>query len=195
MFYKYNEKQLKFERCDKFIVKIVTVSFLIILVTSLSSYSLGKFTAEDRFIELESPLYIIEKDNPDDDFSRDALVEMIKELGIKYPEIVLAQSILETGHWTSTVFKENNNLFGMKQARSRIRTAKGTQLNHAYYHSWQESLYDYAFYQCRYLSKINNKEDYFAALDASYAEAKNYSIHLKKIIEKEDLKKLFYDAP
>jgi uncharacterized FlgJ-related protein len=128
-------------------------------------------------------------------FSKEALVSMIKELGIKHPEIVLAQSILETGHWTSTIFKENNNLFGMKQARSRIRTAKGTQLNHAYYHSWQESLYDYAFYQCRYLSKITNDEDYFAALDASYAEANNYSKHLKEIIEKEELKKLFYDTP
>lgn len=191
MFYKYNEKQLKFERCDKFIVKVVTVIILIILVTSLSSYTLGKFTAEDRFIELESPVYVIDKDNPNHDFNRDALVEMIKELGIKYPEIVLAQSILETGHWTSTIFEENHNLFGMKQARSRIRTAKGTQLNHAYYDNWKESVYDYAFYQCRYLSKINSEEEYFAALDATYAEATDYSETLKNIIEKEDLKTLF----
>ena len=191
MFYKYNEKKLKFERCDKLVVKFVTGVILIILVTSLSSYSLGRFTAIDRFIELESPLYIIEKDNPNHDFSRDALVDMIKELGIKYPEIVLAQSILETGHWTSTIFEENHNLFGMKQARSRIRTAKGTQLNHAYYDNWKESVYDYAFYQSRYLSKINSEKEYFAALDATYAEATDYSETLKSIIEKEDLKKLF----
>ena len=117
---------------------------------------------------------------------------MIKELGIKYPHIVLAQSIVETGHWTSHIFKENNNLFGMKQARSRIRTAKGTQLNHAYYNSWQESVYDYAFYQARYMSRITSEHEYYKALDATYAEVGNtYSVALKKVIEKEKLKELF----
>jgi hypothetical protein len=45
----------------------------------------------------------------------------------------------------------------MKQARIRVNTAKGTNLNHAYYDTWMESLYDYAFYQCRYMSNIKQK--------------------------------------
>jgi flagellum-specific peptidoglycan hydrolase FlgJ len=117
---------------------------------------------------------------------------MIKELDVKYPYIVLAQSILETGHWTSIVFKENHNLFGMKMANKRIKTAKGTQLNHAYYNNWQESVYDYAFYQCRYLSKINSEQEYYDALDATYAEAFKYSEKLKEIIKNEKLKEIFY---
>jgi len=52
-------------------------------------------------------------------------------------------------------------------------------------------VYDYAFYQCRYLSKINSEEEYFQYLDASYAEANNYVGSLKVVIEKEKLRELF----
>jgi len=115
-------------------------------------------------------------------------------LDIKHPHIVLAQSIVETGHWTSLVFRENHNLFGMKLANRRIRTAKGTQLNHAYYNNWQESVYDYAFYQCRYLSKVDSEKEYYDALDASYASTgKKYSETLKEVVEKQKLKDLFDD--
>ena len=103
----------------------------------------------------------------------------------------MAQSILETGHWTSAVFKQNNNLFGMKQAGARINTAQGTSLNHAYYDNWRESVYDYAFYQCRYLPNLSDEDSYFAALDASYAEGANYSQGLREVIKRENLKELF----
>jgi flagellum-specific peptidoglycan hydrolase FlgJ len=103
----------------------------------------------------------------------------------------MAQSIIETGHWTSNIFKKNNNLFGMKQAYRRVNTAKGTQHNHAFYESWEESVYDYAFYQCRYLSGITNEDDYFQYLSKSYAEDPNYIKRLKDVIEKEQLHKKF----
>jgi hypothetical protein len=54
-----------------------------------------------------------------------------------------------------------------------------------------ESVYDYAFYQCRYLGGVRNEKEYFAALDASYAEANYYSGTLKQIIKKENLKEIF----
>jgi flagellum-specific peptidoglycan hydrolase FlgJ len=116
---------------------------------------------------------------------------MLKDLNVKYPHIVLAQSILETGHYSSTIFKTNHNLFGMKEARRRVKTAKGTQLNHAYYENWKESVYDYAFYQCRYMGRIDSEDEYYQALDASYAEANQYSTLLKQIVERENLHSLF----
>ena len=79
----------------------------------------------------------------------------------------------------------------MKQAQVRVNTAKGTSLNHAYYDSWKESVYDYAFYQCRYMSSASSEDEYYAALDASYAEASQYSKTLKGIVEKRGLRKLF----
>jgi hypothetical protein len=51
----------------------------------------------------------------------------------------------------------------MKQARSsNVNTAKGTNLNHAYYDTWMESVYDYAFYQCRYMSSASTEQEYYA---------------------------------
>jgi len=89
------------------------------------------------------------------------------------------------------IFRENHNLFGMKEAVSRITTAEGTQYNHAYYVNWRESVYDYAFYQNRYLTNVRTEAEYYAMLNASYAEASNYVEVLKKTIEKENLKSLF----
>jgi flagellum-specific peptidoglycan hydrolase FlgJ len=79
----------------------------------------------------------------------------------------------------------------MKQARQRVNTAKGTQNNHAYYDSWEESVYDYAFYQCRYLGGIHTEEEYFRYLNASYAEDPNYVSKVKSVIEKQKLRELF----
>ena len=103
----------------------------------------------------------------------------------------MAQSIVETGNWKSSIFKENHNLFGMKQASVRINTASGTQNNHAYYETWMESIYDYAFYQCRYLSNLQSEEAYYAYLQNSYAEDPNYVKILKSIVQREQLKALF----
>ena len=116
---------------------------------------------------------------------------MLISLNIKFPHIVLAQAKLESGNYSSKIFKENHNLFGMKEARVRIHTSKGTQFNHAYYSHWKESVYDYAFYQCRYLSGIRSESEYFSYLGASYAEDTEYVSKLKRMIEKEELKSKF----
>ena len=126
-------------------------------------------------------------------FSQDNLVKELKRLNVRFPHIVLAQSILETGHWESRIYQENNNLFGMKQARARATTAKGTQLGHAYYDDWKESVTDYALYQAAYLNKLRTEKKYLNYLDKNYAEAKNYDKNLITIIERENLKELFLD--
>ena len=125
------------------------------------------------------------------EFSRQALINRIEDLNLEFPHIVLAQAKIETGNFRSKIFRENHNLFGMKEAQRRITTAEGTNRNHAFYNHWRESVYDYAFYQCRYLSKLDSEEDYFEYLGASYAEATNYVKMLKQVIKKNDLEKLF----
>ena len=105
-------------------------------------------------IPIESTVVILEDDSIK--FTRDNLVKELKRLNVRFPHIVLAQSILETGHWESRIYHENNNLFGMKQARARATTAKGTQLGHAYYDDWKGSVTDYALYQAAYLNKLQN---------------------------------------
>lgn len=124
-------------------------------------------------------------------FSEEKLIELLKTLNVKYPHIVLAQAKIESANYTSKIFKENHNLFGMKEARVRINTANGTQYNHAYYSNWRESVYDYAFYQCRYLGRVNSEQEYYNYLDQSYAEAPNYVQSLRAIVNREKLKDKF----
>ena len=185
MFYKYNKQELTYERCPKTFIILVLIG----VISCFASYVIGINRGISNPTPLEKELVILDAD--EHPFSQVELIEMLKELNVRYPHIVLAQSILETGHYSSNVFKTNHNLFGMKEARRRVKTAKGTQLNHAYYDNWRESVYDYAFYQCRYMGRVNSEDEYYQALDASYAEAGKYSQMLKQIVEKENLKDLF----
>lgn len=127
-------------------------------------------------------------------FSEEQLINYMKDLNIAFPHIVLAQSKLETGHFKSKIFNENNNLFGMKEARVRCHTAVCTQNGHACYDDWKQSVIDYALYQSRYMSDCKNERQYYKKLDKSYAEAKNYSDALKTIIQREKLDELFLDS-
>ncbi len=189
MIFKYDKDQLKYNQvCIK---TWVLYLLSILLLISIVGFSIGRGTAKEVIIENlqegETQVFIAQVDT----FSQGKLISMLSDLNVDYPHIVMAQSILETGHFKSDIFLENRNLFGMKQARRRITTAEGTNRNHAYYNHWRESVYDYAFYQCRYLSKLDSEEDYFEYLGASYAEAENYVNMLKKVIKKNDLEKLF----
>jgi uncharacterized FlgJ-related protein len=153
-----------------------------------SGYFLSSGKYKTKFLSEEEKLIIIQEHNQ---FSEVKLVEKIKELNIKFPHIVLAQAKLETGNFTSKVFREGNNLFGMREAKQRITTALGTENNHAFYDTWIESVLDYSFYQCKYLSNITTDEQYFQYLEQSYAEDTTYVSKLKHLVKKENLKDLF----
>lgn len=186
MIYIYDKKLREFRKVNfkKHSSKVMMVSSVFIALLSYSQvnrYKDGNFTEK----ELE---VIMMKHN---EFSEEKLIEKLKELNFKFPHIVLAQAKLETGNFSSKMFNENNNLFGMKQARSRINLAEGTQYGHAFYETWLESVYDYAFYSSTYLSKIKSERDYFTYLSQSYAEDPNYIPRLKQIIEQQNLKSKF----
>jgi hypothetical protein len=189
MLYYYCKKRLLFKNINhKIVVAFVAYTFSLILGTFLTTRNsdrqrvIQSITPEERMI-------VINQNKRH--FSEDSLIFILNELNVKFPHIVLAQSIVETGHWTSRIFKENHNLFGMKEAYVRVHTAKGTQHNHAYYENWIESVYDYAFYQCRYLSSISTEESYFKYLSESYAESPTYVQSLKRVIEDEKLREKF----
>src|SRR5689334_12166819 len=69
-------------------------------------------------------------------FSPEAIDIKIKSLNLPHKEIIKAQILLETGGYTSQVFKLNNNLIGMKYAPSRINLQEGEDMGFARYASW-----------------------------------------------------------
>jgi uncharacterized FlgJ-related protein len=189
MLYSYDKERLNFYKLST--KRITMFLFLIASLISFTSVIIGKYIGKTQsyveYTEMERMVLIKESDG----FSKEKFVSMLSDLNVKYPHIVLAQSMIETGKWKSNIFLENQNLFGMKEAKSRITTAEGTQHNHAFYEHWRESVYDYAFYQSRYLHNIRSEGEYFQYLAANYAEDPNYLKAVKSLIEKENLKSLF----
>jgi uncharacterized FlgJ-related protein len=190
LFY-YCSNELRYKKLNKIKVLIPSFALLVIflLLIPINESLIGNVSNHDNF---ESDISVININDTLNDFSEDKLIDMLVSLNIKFPHIVLAQAKLESGNYSSKIFKENHNLFGMKEARVRIHTSKGTQFNHAYYSHWRESVYDYAFYQCRYLSTLHTEDEYYTYLSKSYAEATNYVNILKSMVIKEKLKDKFF---
>lgn len=99
--------------------------------------------------------------------SKDSVYRYLVSIGCKHPEIVTAQSILETGHYKSYSCRTRHNLFGLRY-------------NHQYliFNNWRES--------CdAYMSKVQYKYkggDYYKFLDSiGYATDTSYIYKLKKI--------------
>ena len=113
------------------------------------------------------------------------------DCNIKYPHIVLAQAKQESGHFTSRIFKQNHNMFGMRKARQRITSAQDEKNTYAFYRDWMDCVYDMGMYQSSVMCNVSNENEYFAKLGARYAEDPMYITRLKNIIEKEKLKTIF----
>lgn len=108
------------------------------------------------------------------EFSEENLIAHIEKFNIKYPKVVLAQAKIESGNFTSKIFKENNNLFGMKLPVRRKTTAIGVNRKHAKYSDWVESLIDYKLWQDNMIHKGATKKKYLAYLGKNYAADPNY---------------------
>lgn len=187
MIYKYNRKSLVFER-----FKIKNMLAVMIGVPALF-FIIGFYKGRNisiKEIPIESMYHLIQE-SEQESFSEENLANMLKELNVRFPHIVMAQAMIESGHFQSNIFRANHNLFGMKQARARCTTAKGTELNHAYYDNWRESVYDYAFFQSRYLNDLRTETQYLEYLDRNYAEAENYDKAILKVVADKKLREMF----
>lgn len=187
----FDEKSLSYKYFNMLplIISLATIYVATILISYNFGYDRGMSDSICDLPQHEREAVIA--DIEDSEFSQEALVKFLKETNIRFPHIVLAQSILETGKYRSEVFVMNHNLFGMKQAYIRPTTALGTSIGHAYYNNWKESVYDYALYQAAYLKNIKNEDQYLEYLGSNYAEAEHYVRALKRIIKKNNLEELF----
>lgn len=109
---------------------------------------------------------------------------IIKRLNIRHPNVVRAQIALESGNMLSTRAIRDNNLTGMKVAKTRPTTALNKN-NYAIYKSIEDCLIDYALWQAQNLKLRNcsTEEKYMDFLQENYAEDPNYKVKLKAIIK------------
>ena len=171
-----------------FLEKNVTISIptLIFILATVISFSItvGYITGViythpnkiDKIIYTEKEI----KEKYVEEFSEHNLMILMKKLRIKHTDIVRKQAIIESSHYSGKIFKENNNIYGIRYPNYRITTAIKTKNNHANYETWQDSVIDYAIYQSTFL-RGKNKEEYLSYLKDNYAENKLYVDLINKI--------------
>jgi len=161
-------KKVSFEKIGLFVIALSVIVYILF----------SSFSPQITHIVEKIPILLSKDSNK---FSQEKLKLKLKTLKLQHPEIIYAQALLESNNFKSNIFKQNNNLFGMKVASTRPTTALGLQLNHAYYSSWEESLIDYSLWQASFARNLT-QEEYLNLLDRMYAEDKTYKKKLIKLI-------------
>lgn len=120
-------------------------------------------------VKLAQPEFLL-SENPKKD-----LIAVLDYYDVKYPEIVYAQAILETGHFKSKVYKEYNNLFGLYDSKTK---------SYYKFDHWSESVIAYLnCIQYRYKPPDNY---YKFLLNIGYAKDPEYINKLKRIVNQYD---------
>lgn len=154
--------------------------FYILLGLFLIFSSFG-FTTAIKFNNFVEKIPVIIKENYEQP-TPDNIKKELEKLNIQNIDVVYSQICLETGNFTSNIWKSNNNLIGMKYARQRPTTAIGEERGHSVYNSWRECLIDYSIWQSIYCRNLT-KNEYLQVLDKCYAEDENYINKLNKLLK------------
>lgn len=171
--YKFNTQTLQWDQVPK------TKKFWNLLIAAAIFAAVG-FTSGVKVNTIVDKIPVIIRSN-EVKFSPENLKKEIARLNIKFGDIVYKQAVLETGGFTSNIFKNNNNLFGMKKPALRPTTVVGEQFNHAVFNTWQESVIDMAIWNGVYCKDIKTEEEYYTLLQAIYAEDPSYVSRLKAL--------------
>jgi len=108
---------------------------------------------------------------------------------VRMSQILVAQAAHETSNFTSRIFIENHNLFGMKLAKIRKTAAIGQRYGHAIFRNIEDSILDIIIYLTfsdipknftdsdSYVEAIKDK-GYFTASLREYQKGTEYFLNL-----------------
>ena len=103
---------------------------------------------------------------------KEGLEEALSYYSLEHKDVVYAQAVLETGHFTSRVCLEYNNLFGLYDSKNK---------DYYKFNHWSESVVAYKEWIQKKYQPPNN---YYTFLrEINYAEEKNYTRILKEIVK------------
>lgn len=110
-------------------------------------------------------------DGQQGELSLASLMRVMQDYGIRFPKIVMAQCILETGYLSSHVCTEYNNLFGLR------RPSDGSYYR---FRRWEESVKAYRDY-VQYKYKGGDYYEFLRAI--GYATDPDYILKVQRIAE------------
>jgi uncharacterized FlgJ-related protein len=178
-----NNKTLEFKKISYYIlVPIILTLFGLVRLGYYYGIDYGK---KSQITQEDVILLYYESENSE--FSKKNFYNYLKEINVKFPEIVFAQAMKECG-FKSPLFRNNNNPFGMKEANKRPNIQDGVDNGHASYKTWKHAVIDYALYQSYIgVNKIKTEEEYLQYLkdmryyDTDSPENVNYLNDLRQI--------------
>ena len=134
-------------------------------------YQVSTYEEEEVPVKLEQPEFFL-ADTP----TKELVKEACEYFGLKHSEIVVAQSILETGHYHSDNCVKHNNLFGLYNSRRK---------QYYKFDKWWKSV---LAYRDMIQYRLRENEDYYKFLTRiSYASDPNYIKKVKNIVIKYNL--------
>lgn len=184
--YKFDEQSLAYCRINKpaYLLKYIGITLGICLTVGIFSSMQYVEKTKIQLIKSEAVINLITNES----FSKEKFFEEVDRSNFNYPDIIKAQALIESQHFTSPVWKENNNALGMRLPNTRFTVATGSNLGHATYKNWKDCIKDRLIYEALYLNGLS-KAQYFKYLDKVYARAgsTNYSDLIKKLIDQRNL--------
>lgn len=134
-------------------------------------YQVPNYEEEEVPIKLEQPEFFL-SDTP----TKELVVEACEYFGLKHIDVVVSQSILETGNYHSKNCVEHNNLFGLYNSR-RAQYFK--------FDKWWKSV---IAYRDMIQYRLRENEDYYKFLiRIGYAEDPQYIDKIRGIKNRYDL--------
>jgi uncharacterized FlgJ-related protein len=118
------------------------------------------------------------------EFSVDNLSMLLDYHSVKNKSLIIAQFALESRWFKSELFKESNNISGMKVPKVRETLCIGSKNGFAVYNSWTDSVLDYLLLMEYNMNKGYCVEDHIAYLvDTNYCPSDGYTDLLIKVEE------------
>lgn len=174
----------------------IAIWFLIFLVVALASFFIASLIGRNRInqenkvlkeqlikdeeqLSLEYSIGYWFINNPKE-INDTVLYQFLLDNNAWYPDILLKQAKIESANYTSNVYKNTNNLYGMRKVGKR----QTTQLNNVYnsygcYNNWCLSVLDRMLWDIFvFKGEKPSEEEYLKAIGI-YAEDKNYINKLK----------------
>lgn len=167
---------------------LITLTLLLLSLISVAP-QIDSNIIEERFIKITT--FVTECSFRESEFTPQLLYEALIFNGIQNPDIVLKQSIVETGNFTSNLFIATNNPFGMHLASSRQTITNefvygdyydGQLHKMAKFNCWYDAVVDFKYWQTYWLNDVLTESQYYVFLDTlPYAANPNYVNIVKSI--------------
>lgn len=137
---------------------------------------------EELIITLEQEIghYMLQ---PNSEVNDSILYRFLKSNNVWFPDILLAQAKLESGNYSSSIYRRNNNLYGMKECSKRQTTQTSIKNGYGVYNNWQLSVLDRILWDVFTFEKKPTEDEYLEALK-SYVQDPGYIAKIKSMIKK-----------